>query len=183
MKHSLFGEKHEISMSQMSITVLAAWQPERKGPSDGRAGLEEKELSSHFYVLFFFLLIFRSCHGKLVATPGTQTAATPTTASQTPQTSPVLWWSSGSKLHSWVSLDCFAVTKLKPIRSCPLSWRIWGQIGQYAWEFNPVTQNLLKDIRIAKTCARAKKICSKRRKNVIMHRNMILLDCGVFEKL
>lgn len=47
----------------------------------------------------FFSLIFRSCHGRLVAIPGTQIAAILTTASQTPETSPVLWWSSGSKLN------------------------------------------------------------------------------------
>lgn len=53
--------------------------------------------------LSFFPLIFRSCHGRLVAIPGTQSAVTPTTASRTPETSQAPWWSSGSKLR--VCLD------------------------------------------------------------------------------
>lgn len=40
-----------------------------------------------------------------MAIPGTQTAATPTTASQTPKTSPAQWWSSGSKLDMKVCLE------------------------------------------------------------------------------
>lgn len=65
----------------------------------------------------FFSLIFRTCHGRVVAIPGTQTAATPTTVLQTPETWPVQWWSSGSKLDTQVCLDhrgyCFVVKGFK----------------------------------------------------------------------
>lgn len=64
------------------------------------------------FSLFFFSLIFRTCHGRVVAIPGTQTAATPTTASQIPETSPVPWWSSGSKLETWV---CFYHKDIAPL--------------------------------------------------------------------
>lgn len=100
MRHSLLWEKHEISMS---IMVLAARQPERMGPGGGRVVQVKRAVCVIF--LFFFSLIFRSCHGRVVAIPGTQTTATPTTASQTPGTSPAQWWSSGSKLDIRVCLE------------------------------------------------------------------------------
>lgn len=72
-----------------------------------------KELSVWFYSLFP-PLIFRICRGRVAAIPGTPTAVTPTTASQTPETSPAQWWSSGSKLDIQVCLDhkdCSSVKK------------------------------------------------------------------------
>lgn len=81
--------------------VLAARQPERMGPGGGR----EVHLKRAVCVIFknlSFPLIFRICHGRAVAIPGTQTAATPTTALRTPETSPAQWWSSGSKLDTRV---------------------------------------------------------------------------------
>lgn len=100
MRHSLFWEKHEISMS---IMVLAARQPERMGAGGGRVVQVKRAVCVIFSLLFS--LIFRICHGRRVAIPGTQSAASPTTASQTPKTSPALWWSSGSKLDLRVCLD------------------------------------------------------------------------------
>lgn len=75
---------------------MAARQPERMGPGGGRVVQVKRAVCVIF--LFFFSLIFRICHGRVVAIPGTQNAVTPTTASQTIETSPAQWWSSGSKL-------------------------------------------------------------------------------------
>lgn len=58
-----------------------------------------------FFLPPFFSSFFRICRGRVVVTPGIQNAVSPTTASQTRETSPVLWWSSGSELESCVSLD------------------------------------------------------------------------------
>lgn len=92
-KHSLLWEKHEIPMSRIRIMVLAVRQPERMGPSSGSKDPNKKKA-----VCVCVCVISRSCHGRLVAIHGTQIAASPTTAFQTPETSPALLWSSGSKL-------------------------------------------------------------------------------------
>lgn len=107
IRRSSLWEKHEISVSQMSIMVLAAWQPRTMEPNGGRAACVKRAVCVNF-----LSLIFRSCHGSLVAIPGTQIVATPTTASQTPETSPVPWLSSGSKLRIRNSLNqcCVAST-------------------------------------------------------------------------
>ena len=96
-------------MSQMSITVLAARQPQRMGPGSGRVVQVKRAVCViFFFFLLFSPLIFRSCHGRLVAIPGTQSSATPTTASQTPRTSQVPCRSSGSKLDTRV----FYITRM-----------------------------------------------------------------------
>lgn len=111
MRHSILWENHEISMT---IMVLAARQPERMGPGSGRVVQVKRAVC--VILLSFSPLIFRSCRGRAAAIPGTQTAVTPTTASQTPETSPAQWWSSGSKLDIQVCLDhkdCSSVKKKK----------------------------------------------------------------------
>jgi len=50
-----------------------------------------------------FLLFSRNFHGAHVTTCGTQRNVTPTTPFSTPPTSPVRWWSFGSKIY----IDCF----------------------------------------------------------------------------
>lgn len=96
----------------MSIMVLAARQPERKEPGGGRVVQLKRAVC--VILLSFFPLIFRICRGRVAAIPGTQIVVIPTTASQTPETSPALWWSSGSKLGTQVFLDhkdCSSVKK------------------------------------------------------------------------
>lgn len=101
--------------SQCPEWVSQSWllDSQREWTRQWESGPSKKSCQCDFFFFFFFSficlffppLIFRIYHGRLVAIPGTQTAATPTTASQTPQTSPALWWSSGSKLGIRVSLD------------------------------------------------------------------------------
>lgn len=71
------------------------------GLNAGRVVQEKKTAC----VIFFLSFFFRTCRGRVVVIPGILNAVSPTIASQTQETSPVLWWSSGSELETCVSLD------------------------------------------------------------------------------